>query len=269
MTQPVQPSSRSETPSQLEPNPARVSERTSRGGLNGPTVELTGAPEQLVLDLRIPGSTSFEAHGGLIAASRWQRTAKRTLDVVVALVTLALLAPLFAVVSLLIFSTSPGHVLYFQDRVGENGKIFRFCKFRTMQLGAAELKLSLHTHNEADGPVFKIREDPRVTKVGRILRKLSIDELPQLLHVLRGEMSLVGPRPHLVHEVEEYTEWEKQRLRVKPGITCIWQVSGRAELDFETWIQMDIEYIRQWTPWLDVKLLARTVPAVLSTRGAY
>ena len=123
--------------------------------------------------------------------------------------------------------------------------------------------------NEVDGPVFKIKDDPRITPVGRFIRKYSIDELPQFFHVLTGSMSLVGPRPPIPEEVAEYDDWERQRLLAKPGITCIWQISGRSMVDFETWVEMDIDYIENWTPWLDFKVLVKTIPAVLSGRGAY
>ena len=138
-----------------------------------------------------------------------------------------------------------------------------------MRSGADEELAALATANEADGPIFKIREDPRITSIGRLLRKLSIDELPQLVHVLAGQMSLVGPRPPLASEVEHYGEWESQRLMVKPGLTCIWQVSGRSDLDFDTWVEMDIEYIKTWSLINDLRLLALTVPAVALGRGAY
>jgi lipopolysaccharide/colanic/teichoic acid biosynthesis glycosyltransferase len=138
-----------------------------------------------------------------------------------------------------------------------------------MRVGSDAMKQHLGEANEADGPIFKIKRDPRITPVGRILRKLSIDELPQLVHVLRGHMSLVGFRPPLADEFEQYCDWERQRVRAKPGLTCIWQVSGRSDLDFGTWVKMDLEYIERWSLWLDIKILLLTIPAVLSGRGAY
>jgi lipopolysaccharide/colanic/teichoic acid biosynthesis glycosyltransferase len=153
--------------------------------------------------------------------------------------------------------------------VGKDGREFTFYKFRSMHTNADLRRNELAHLNETDGPVFKMREDPRITAVGRILRRTSIDEAPQFWNVLRGDMSLVGPRPPLPSEVMHYDAKQWQRLMVWPGITCIWQVSGRSDLDFATWVDMDLEYIRRWSPWLDVALLLRTIPAVLSGRGAY
>jgi lipopolysaccharide/colanic/teichoic acid biosynthesis glycosyltransferase len=171
--------------------------------------------------------------------------------------------------ALMVRLSSRGPVFYVSDRVGRRGRQFRFLKFRTMCYDAETKRHELDGQNEVDGPVFKIRVDPRITRVGRLLRKLSLDELPQFAHVLSGKMSLVGPRPPLPEEVAEYGAWEAQRLLVKPGLTCIWQVSGRSDLGFHTWMSMDIEYIRDWSLWLDLKLLARTPAAVLSGHGAY
>ena len=165
--------------------------------------------------------------------------------------------------------TSPGPPIFRQTRVGIDGRRFSFYKFRSMRVTAEQERDQLVDLNERGGPIFKIKDDPRITKVGWLTRRSSIDELPQLWNVLRGDMSLVGPRPPLPAEVEQYSAWEDQRLRVKPGITCIWQVSGRSDLDFETWVAMDIEYIERWRLWLDIVLLAKTIPAVLSGRGAY
>ena len=233
----------------------------------GQAVDLTH--EQLELDLRERGNPRLDPHEGLLGASQWGHLLKRSLDVILASVTMLALAPVFFGAALLVRLTSRGPIFHIQERVGRDGKSFRFMKFRTMQINAHEMRDDLEAHNESDGPIFKIRNDPRITKVGRVLRKLSIDELPQLLHVLTGQMSLVGPRPPLPEEVETYSDGELQRLLVKPGITCIWQVSGRSDLDFGTWVRMDLQYIREWTPWVDVKLLALTIPAVLTGRGAY
>jgi len=165
--------------------------------------------------------------------------------------------------------TSPGGPIIFrQKRSGMNGRVFTLYKFRTMVPNAEALKASLEAKNEMDGPVFKIRNDPRVTRVGRILRKLSIDELPQLWNVLRGDMSIVGPRPPIPAEVERYERWQRRRLSMRPGITCIWQVSGRNNVDFKRWMEMDLEYIDNWSLALDFKILLKTIPAVLSSRGA-
>jgi exopolysaccharide biosynthesis polyprenyl glycosylphosphotransferase len=197
-----------------------------------------------------------------------QLLAKRLVDLIVSLVVLALLSPLLLLVALLIKLTSPGPVFFTQERVGMNQRKFRLYKFRSMVADAEARKLDLAHLNEQDGPAFKIRNDPRITPIGRLIRKTSIDELPQLFNVLRGEMSLVGPRPPLPSEVREY-EWRyRKRLSVKPGITCIWQVSGRNEVSFVEWMQMDHDYIENWSLWLDFKLLAQTIPAVLFGRGA-
>jgi lipopolysaccharide/colanic/teichoic acid biosynthesis glycosyltransferase len=207
--------------------------------------------------------------GGLLDAARWQVVAKRAVDILGGVALLVLLLPVILISALLVRVTSPGPVLYLQERVGKGGEPIRMYKFRSMRLGAHLIRDELRNLNEATGPVFKIRQDPRMTPVGRWLRKLSIDELPQLINVLRGEMSLVGPRPPLPEEFATYTELERQRLSVKPGLTCIWQVSGRSEVDFETWVGMDLEYISTWNLRRDFRLLVKTLPAVLNGRGAY
>ncbi len=194
---------------------------------------------------------------------------KRLVDLVVSAVGLVVLAPLLLLVAVAIALTSRGPVLYRQVRCGLNGRRFTLYKFRTM-VADADRHLDEVAHlNEVHGPAFKARRDPRVTPVGRILRRFSLDELPQLANVLVGHMSLVGPRPPLPEEVERYERWQRRRLSMKPGITGLWQVSGRAALDdFNHWIALDLAYIDQWSLWLDLKILARTVPAVLSARGA-
>lgn len=207
--------------------------------------------------------------GGLSTASTRQRAIKRALDIVGAVALLVVLSPLMLLVALVVACTSRGPILYHQPRVGRGGKVFDFYKFRTMYRDADARRWELSEENEADGPVFKIRQDPRITPVGRILRKLSIDELPQLVSVLNGTMSLVGPRPPLPAEVEHYSVRERQRLSVKPGLTCIWQVSGRSDIGFEEWVEMDLDYISGWTPSMDVRILLLTIPAVLLGRGAY
>lgn len=229
------------------------------------------APEQLTIDLRADTAEVpwLSADEGLPGASRWQKTAKRLLDIVLGVLALSVLSPVLIVTALVVKLCSPGPVFYVQDRAGRLGEPFRCMKFRTMCVDAEAKRHELNGLNEVDGPVFKIRCDPRTTPVGRFLRKSSIDELPQLLHVLSGKMSLVGPRPLPVEEAAALTDWQAQRLLAKPGLTGIWQVSGRSDLDFHTWAQMDIEYIGDWSLWLDLKLLLRTVPAVLSGRGAY
>ncbi|MFN3485446.1 MAG: sugar transferase [Planctomycetota bacterium] len=194
---------------------------------------------------------------------------KRIFDVVVSAVALVAASPIMLAAALAIKITSPdGPVIFRQKRSGMNGRVFTLYKFRTMVPNAEALKAALESKNEMDGPVFKIRNDPRVTRVGRILRKLSIDELPQLWNVLRGDMSIVGPRPPIPAEVERYERWQRRRLSMRPGITCIWQVSGRNAIDFKRWMEMDLEYIDNWSLALDFKILLKTIPAVLSSRGA-
>lgn len=199
----------------------------------------------------------------------WQLVVKRFIDIVVSALGLACLSPVFALVALLIYVDNPGPVIFRQQRLGKNGRIFDFYKFRSMVVNAEALRARLAIDNEADGPVFKIKEDPRVTRVGRIIRKYSIDELPQLYNVLKGDMSLVGPRPPLTKEVESYTPWEWRRLEVTPGLTCIWQVSGRSNITFEKWMELDVYYIENWSLWLDLKILLQTIPVVVSGKGAY
>jgi exopolysaccharide biosynthesis polyprenyl glycosylphosphotransferase len=198
-----------------------------------------------------------------------QLLAKRVLDVMVSSIMLVLLSPLLLAVALLIKLTSPGPVFFAQERVGMNKRKFRLLKFRSMVVDAEARKRELAAQNEVDGPVFKIRNDPRVTPVGYWLRKTSIDELPQLINVLKGEMSLVGPRPPLPSEVDQYEWIYRRRLSIKPGITCLWQIGGRNNLPFARWMELDREYIENWSIWLDLKILFKTVPVVLLGRGAY
>lgn len=191
---------------------------------------------------------------------------KRVFDLLTASILLLASTPLMALAALLVKLTSRGPVLFVQPRVGLNGRQFSFLKFRTMVDGAHAMRGDLE--NEVGGPVFKMKNDPRVTPIGGFLRRYSIDELPQLFNVISGHMSLVGPRPPLPEEVEQYDRWQRRRLSVKPGITCTWQVSGRSEIGFDEWMKLDLDYIDNWSPWLDLKILARTIPAVLSRRGA-
>lgn len=211
----------------------------------------------------------LEPGEGLLGASVVRRAIKRMIEVAVAATALVVLSPLLACIALAVLLTSSGPAFYCQQRVGRHGEQFCFLKFRTMYRDADGRRAALMGSNEMDGPVFKIRRDPRITPVGRILRKLSLDELPQLIHVITGTMALVGPRPPLPEEVVAYGPWERQRLSVKPGITCVWQVSGRSDVDFDTWMDMDVDYIRTWSLRLDMAILARTLPAILSGRGAY
>ncbi len=173
-----------------------------------------------------------------------------------------------AAIALAIRLTSSGQVLFRQVRCGLNGRRFTLYKFRTMVEDAERRRPELHHLNEMDGPVFKVRRDPRVTRLGRLLRRYSLDELPQLWNVLSGTMSLVGPRPAIPEEVAQYQRWQRRRLSMRPGLTCLWQISGRNDLDFDRWMELDLEYIDSWSPLLDLKILARTVPVVLSGRGA-
>lgn len=196
-------------------------------------------------------------------------TAKRLLDVVAALTMLMMAALPMLFIALAIRWTSAGPIFFRQPRVGKGGRFFTSYKFRSMYVDAEERFEEVAHLNEVDGPIFKLRNDPRITPVGRFLRRTSLDELPQLFNVLRGEMSLVGPRPALMREVLGYEPWQLQRLTVRPGLTGLWQVSGRSELPFEVMMRLDLEYIRRWSLWFDIWLLMRTVPAVLSTRGAY
>lgn len=195
--------------------------------------------------------------------------AKRSIDAVVAASLLAVLSPLLALVALLIKLESDGPVFFRQRRIGLNGRQFVLLKFRSMIDNAEQMRTALEARNEMTGPVFKIKDDPRVTHVGRWLRRFSIDELPQLINVLRGDMSLVGPRPPLLEEVSRYERKQRRRLSMRPGLTCTWQVSGRNEIpDFAEWARLDLEYIDNWSLWNDFKLLVRTIPAVLGGTGA-
>jgi exopolysaccharide biosynthesis polyprenyl glycosylphosphotransferase len=194
---------------------------------------------------------------------------KRALDLVLTTVGLVALAPTLILIAVLIKLDSPGPVFYRQVRVGRHGLRFSMLKFRSMRQDAERQLVLLLANNEASGPLFKIRADPRVTRVGRVLRRLSLDELPQLFNVLHGEMSLVGPRPPLPSEVDKYEEWQFGRLRAVPGLTGLWQVSGRSDVPFHDMVRLDLHYIRNWSLGLDLEILLRTIPAVLTSRGAY
>ena len=196
---------------------------------------------------------------------RW----KRAMDIAAALFALALLSPLLALVAAAVKLTSPGPVLFAQWRQGLGGRRFLMYKFRSMRRDAEEHQAVLMSLNEQDGPAFKIRNDPRVTPLGRFLRHTSIDELPQLWNVLRGDMSLVGPRPLPCHEAEQCALWQHERCHVTPGLTCIWQVQGRSRVTFDDWMRMDVRYVRTRSAWADLCLLVQTIPAVLLCRGAH
>jgi exopolysaccharide biosynthesis polyprenyl glycosylphosphotransferase len=241
--------------------------------------ELEGIEAWLVADFfrtQISQTSLDEFHGRPVMVFRstpetsWQSVAKQVLDFVGSLLMLLSLSWLFALAALLIKLTSPGPVLFRQMRSGLNGAPFTMYKFRTMVTNAEQLKHELEAMNEMRGPVFKVSKDPRITPVGKTLRRFSIDELPQLFNVLRGEMSLVGPRPLPVDEVRRFNDLShRRRLSVKPGLTCLWQVSGRNEiLEFKDWVRLDLEYIDHWSFWLDLKILLRTIPAVFLGKGA-
>jgi exopolysaccharide biosynthesis polyprenyl glycosylphosphotransferase len=197
------------------------------------------------------------------------RTVKRVIDMVGALLCLTVGGPVLGLIAAAIRLDSRGPVIFRQTRVGANGKMFEMYKFRSMYEGAEQQLEEIRDLSEVDGPIFKMKDDPRVTRVGRILRRGSLDELPQLWNVLRGDMSLVGPRPPLPSEVSQYMEWQKKRLEVRPGMTGLWQVSGRSLLSFDDQCLLDIYYIENWSLWLDFKILARTVPEILFGNGAY
>jgi exopolysaccharide biosynthesis polyprenyl glycosylphosphotransferase len=194
---------------------------------------------------------------------------KRVFDVVVSLAALVFLSPFLAAIAAMIKITSPGPVLFRQTRCGLGGRRFVLLKFRSMINNAEQMRAELHQLNELDGPVFKISDDPRITTVGRWLRRFSLDELPQLWNILTGDMSFVGPRPAVPEEVDQYEDWQRRRLRMRPGLTCIWVLEGRSHVDFTRWMQLDLKYIDTWSLWLDTKIFLRTIPIVLSGRGAY
>jgi lipopolysaccharide/colanic/teichoic acid biosynthesis glycosyltransferase len=196
-------------------------------------------------------------------------SAKRAVDITLALAGLTLSAPILAASMIGIAISSPGTPIFAQERVGLYGRRFTMYKLRTMKRNSHAQLETLQATNEATGPVFKMKNDPRVFPLGRILRKLSIDELPNLINVLVGDMSIVGPRPPLPTEVEKYNDFALGRLRAKPGITCVWQISGRSNVDFERWMQLDPQYIDHWSPAYDAKIFLSTIPAVLFGKGAY
>jgi exopolysaccharide biosynthesis polyprenyl glycosylphosphotransferase len=203
-----------------------------------------------------------------LAPAPHQMAIKRLFDIISSAAALVLLSPMLLTVALIIKLTSRGPIFFKQKRVGLHGKPFNMLKFRSMVINAEELKAKLEALNEQTGPVFKIKNDPRITPIGRFIRKYSIDELPQLLNVLRGEMSVVGPRPPLPSEVEKYAAWQRRRLSVRPGLTCIWQVSGRNQISFEEWMYLDMQYIDNWTLMTDLSLILKTVPVVITGNGA-
>jgi exopolysaccharide biosynthesis polyprenyl glycosylphosphotransferase len=221
----------------------------------------------------LPERFELHRHGGRsyigfapIAPVSWL---KRAFDLVFGALALLGLAPLMLAIALAIKLDAPGPVFYAQERVGKDGERFRMWKFRSMRQDADRLLEELRASNEASGPLFKMKRDPRVTAVGRFLRRSSLDELPQLLNVIVGQMSLVGPRPPVPSEVAQYEDWQHGRLRAVPGMTGLWQVSGRSEVPFHDMVRLDLHYIRNWSLWLDLEIILRTVPAVIGNRGAY
>jgi exopolysaccharide biosynthesis polyprenyl glycosylphosphotransferase len=199
----------------------------------------------------------------------YQRHLKRGFDIAVALIALIVTAPVLVAIALAIRLETPGPAIFRQTRLGKNGKPFTFYKFRGMVVDAEARRAEIEHLNEADGPIFKIRHDPRVTRVGRFLRRTSLDELPQLWNVLKGDMSLVGPRPPIPSVVVQYEPWQHGRLAVPGGISGLWQVAGRGALSFDEMVRLDIQYIAEWSFWLDLRIIFHTFAAVVTTRGAY
>ena len=195
--------------------------------------------------------------------------ARRALDIAVSASALLMLAPVLGTIAALVWVEDRGPILFCQQRVGQGGKCFAFYKFRSMVPNAEALKDSLQAHNEADGPIFKMKRDPRITRIGKTLRRYSLDELPQLWNVLKGDMSLVGPRPHLPRELESCPNYPLERLSVPPGLICLREVTGRSKLTFDEWIALDLEYVRKRSFWLDLTILVRALPAILRGDGAY
>ena len=264
---------------------ARVGERVERGqvGSNGVVsshAATNGAgpghasangssPGQIAVTFDVDWDSCLPERSSGLPWRLGQRV-KRVLDAVLAFGMVLVLVPLFLVVALLVRLTSRGPVLYVCEYVGRRGRRFMGYKFRTMVADAEARKPELLHLNHMKGPAFKIRRDPRITPLGRILRKFSIDELPQLWNVVKGDMSLVGPRPPLPEEWIDFKDWQRAKLAVIPGITCTWQVNGRSDIvDFDEWARLDLEYIERWSLWEDSKLLVRTIPAVLKGHGAY
>jgi lipopolysaccharide/colanic/teichoic acid biosynthesis glycosyltransferase len=194
---------------------------------------------------------------------------KRAFDLLVAGLALVLLVPIIPLIAVMIKLDTPGPVFFRQQRVGRRGRVFHFYKFRSMFAGAEERKKEVEALNEQDGPVFKVRLDPRVTDVGRFLRRSSLDEIPQIFNVVKGQMSIVGPRPPLPSEVERYQPWHRRRLEVTPGITCLWQISGRSHLSFNEWMRLDMEYLKHRSIKTDLLIFLKTIPAVIARKGAY
>ena len=215
--------------------------------------------EEKLLELESESSVKFSLY----------EVVKRLIDIVCSFVGILVLSPLFIIIAIIVKFTSKGPIFFSQKRVGRNGKEFDMYKFRSMVVNAEELKEKLAAQNEMSGPMFKMKDDPRVTKVGKFIRKTSIDELPQLWNILKGDMSLVGPRPSLPKEVAQFEDWMYKRLEVKPGLTCYWQVSGRNNIDFEDWMKLDIRYVEEKNLWIDIKLIFKTVGVLFGDKNAH
>jgi exopolysaccharide biosynthesis polyprenyl glycosylphosphotransferase len=245
----------------------RVIEECERAG-----VQSTYSANVFPARLARPRLTPTGSHPGVamrVVSDGYQVAIKRAIDIGGAVVGLVMLAPVLAAVALAVKVTSPGPVIFAQERFGWRKRRFRMFKFRTMVPDAEALQAALEGRNEAAGPVFKIHDDPRVTPIGRFLRRTSLDELPQLWNVLRGEMSLVGPRPLPLRDVHRFTHASlMRRFSVRPGLTCLWQISGRSNLGFDEWVRLDLQYIDTWSIRADLSILVRTVPAVLKAVGA-
>jgi exopolysaccharide biosynthesis polyprenyl glycosylphosphotransferase len=210
--------------------------------------------------LLIMESTSVDA---------WQGATKRAIDIALSGTALLILSPLFLLIAAAIKLSSPGPIFYSQVRSGLRGREFKMLKFRSMVMHADDLLEDLREKNEMAGAAFKMANDPRITPIGRLLRRFSLDELPQLINILKGDMSIVGPRPLIATENNKYEEWQRRRMSVRPGLTCLWQINGRNKLDFEHWMELDLEYIDQWSLLMDLRIMVKTLPAVLQGRGAY
>jgi exopolysaccharide biosynthesis polyprenyl glycosylphosphotransferase len=231
-----------------------------------------------IFDLKEARQTTddFEGHAVIshesTSADTWGLAVKRLLDIVLSSLAIIILSPVLVFTAILVKLTAPGPVFFVQRRLGLNKRMFNIYKFRTMVVDAEKRLKDIEHLNEVSGPVFKIKNDPRITPIGRFLRKTSIDELPQLFNVLKGDMSLVGPRPLQVRDYELFNsfceDWQRRRFSVRPGITCLWQIKGRSSIPFEKWMELDLQYVRNWSLWLDLEILAKTVPAVLKGSGA-
>ena len=221
--------------------------------------------------LATPPSSHAPADAGAIEFTEpfGYAVAKRAFDLAAGSFILLLLVPVIPLVAMMIRFDSEGPVFYRQDRIGKGGRRFKFYKFRSMRVNSDRMRAELESKNELAGPVFKMKNDPRVTSVGQFLRRSSLDEIPQIFNVLKGDMSIVGPRPSLPGEVERYEAWHRRRLEVKPGITCLWQVAGRSHVEFDEWMRLDIEYMSRRSLRTDFIIFLKTIPAVIARRGAY